>query len=329
MVTPLLISLAVIILSAAAEWMHWLRIRKIARLAFGPSGKPTAFGKFSPFIRITMLGLLSWGLVTLLMVDAKVHHTEITAEDIPKDKIQHLILVLDVSPSMRLVDSGRNGKISRLKRASEVVKSLFSRLSQDYLHLTIIATYSGAMPVVIDTRDLNLVDSMLNDLPMHFAFKKGKTKLFDGIGEAARIAKPWRHDSATMVLISDGETVPSTGMIQLPGSISDVLVVGVGDPQKATFINGEQSRQNSPSLQQIANRLKGSYHDANVKHIPSDTLRNLKSLSASTGKDEFSRREFALIAIGISSSLLALIPLLLYYFGSRWSIHKPRTTTSL
>jgi len=312
----LLFAVFVMIVAGGAECFHQQRIRRVARLAFGPSGKATAIGRIAPFIRVAAMGILSWGLVALLTEKPKVHRAKL--EKIPAEKAQHLVLVLDVSPSMRIEDSGDSGKKMRLKRASEVVMSLFARLNQDYLKLSVIATYNGAIPVVKDTRDLELVQRMLDGLPMHFAFEKGKTKLFDGIQQAADLAADWQHGSTTLLLISDGETVPSTGMPQLPPSVADVVVVGVGDPVNGTFSNGQQSRQNVSELQQIANRLGGTYHDGNVKHVSTDTLRRLNSLSMERPKEPLGKREYALIAIASSSFLLAVLPLILYYLGSPW-----------
>ena len=316
MVTIYIITVSVMIASALAEWLHYQRVKKIARLAFGPGEKPTLLGALSPFIRVTMLTLLAWGLAALYTIDPKIHTTEIT--EVEPEKMQHLILVLDVSPSMYLEDAGVDGKEKRIERASTIVKSIFSRLSQDYLHLSMIATYNGALPVVIDTRDLELVNSMLEGGSMFYAFKPGKTKLFDGIQVACDMAKQWKSDSTTILMISDGETVPATGMPVLPSSISDVLIVGVGDTSEGKFINGEHSRQDAPALKQIANRLGGTYHDANRKHVPSDTLRKLGSLSTDETKYALGMREYALIAIIVSTSILALLPLLLYHLGSRW-----------
>ncbi len=322
MVTLLyIIPISVLILASIAEWIHWRRTQKVAQLAFGPSREPTFFGKISPAIRVAMLTLLGWGLINLLAIAPKVHRT--TIKEIDQDKVQHLILVLDVSPSMRIKDGGLDKSQSRLNRASEVVKSIFSRVSQDYLHLSIVATYNGALPVVVDTRDLELIDNMLNQLPMHHAFKNGKTKLFDGIQVACDTAKDWKPNSTTLLLISDGETVPSDGMPRLPDSISDVLVVGVGNPSEASFINGQQSRQDVATLSQIASRLGGTFHNAHTKHVPSDILNQISSLSEDNDDSHLSLREFSLIAVTFSTSVLALLPLLLYYFGSPWRVSSP------
>ena len=70
--------------------------------------------------------------------------------------------------------------------------------------------------MVVDTTDAEVVKNILSDLPIHLAFKPGETRLFDGLAEAAKIAKFWKTKSATLVVISDGETVPPKGMVKLP-----------------------------------------------------------------------------------------------------------------
>ena len=117
--------------------------------------------------------------------------------------------------------------------------------------------------------------NILNDLPMHHAFPSGKTDLFSGLEEAATIAHPWNPRSTLLMMLTDGDTVPSTGMSTLPASIADVLIVGVGDPRTGSFIDGGQSRQDASTLRQIAARLGGVYHDGNTKHLSSDLLARL------------------------------------------------------
>ncbi|MHC5065609.1 MAG: hypothetical protein ACYTG5_16720, partial [Planctomycetota bacterium] len=136
--------------------------------------------------------------------------------------------------------------------------------------------------------------------------------------EAARIARPWQPESTTLVLVSDGDTVPARGMPRMPASISSVLVVGVGDPVTGKFIDGRQSRQDSSTLRQIAVRLGGAYHDGNLQHLSSKLLRQMV-LGASPGDLlVLTRREYALILLALSAGLLAFLPLMLHAWGTRW-----------
>jgi Ca-activated chloride channel family protein len=294
----------------------------VARLAFGPKLRPSAFGSIAPFQRVIAFTLLTWALAILYLLPAKAHRS--TMKLVEKGDRQHIALVLDVSPSMKLRDAGLDQGLSRTQRASAVVQSLLKRVSDERLHITIIATYNGAKPVVEESRDREVLLNVLDGLPMDQVFPTGKTKLFDGLEEAAKIAKDWPIDSTTLLIVSDGDTVPATGMPRLPKSIGGTLVIGVGDPVKGSFINGRQSRQDVAALRQIANRLGGEYHDGNVKHIPTVMLRRLGTLDMEAGELKFTLREYAILTAAISAFFLAFLPLLLHLFGSTWAPGPPK-----
>jgi Ca-activated chloride channel family protein len=301
-------------LIAAAEALHARRCRRLARLAFGPTALPSPWARSAPFLRVAAASALAWGLVTLLLVPPRVH----LAETIPDNQRRNLLLVLDVSPSMRLKDAGPERKQSRAKRAAEVMGSLFSRVPIESYLLSVIACYNGAKPVVVGTKDMEVVHNILNDLPMEYAFKSGKTDLFSGLAVAANVARPWRPRSTLLILLSDGDTVPAAGMPRMPASIADVLVVGVGDPRTGSFIEGRQSRQDASTLRQIAVRLGGTYHDGNEKHLSTDLLRQLTLVPRKSPFEQLTRREYALIACGLGASILAFLPLALHHAGTRW-----------
>jgi Ca-activated chloride channel family protein len=316
-----LAALAVAILALAAETLHAARTRRLARLAFGPGQKPAPWARMAPALRVIALAALSWGLITLLELPPKVH----VAETIPDNERRHVLIVLDVSPSMRLKDAGPSADQSRMKRASVVMESFLQRVPIELYLLSVVACYNGSKPVVVDTKDLEVVRNIFGDLPMHYAFSAGKTDLFSGLGEAARIARPWQPRSTLLLMLSDGDTVPATGMPKLPASVADVLIVGVGDPRQGSFIDGRMSRQDTSTLRQIAARLGGVYHDGNSKHISTATLNAMTVIPRKTAFEKLSRREYALLACGIGASLLALLPILLHQFGTRWRPGVPRS----
>lgn len=313
--TSLLICLTVFVLALGAEAIHWLRIRKVKHLAFGPEENPVSHVHVltvlaSP-IRVLALTGLAWSLSTLLFLPPKAHRNKLIADIEPKER-SHLLLVLDVSPSMKLQDAGDTDGLSRTKRASSLIQSLLKRTTDNKLHITMVAVYNGAKPVVQESRDLEVILNFLDDLPLHQVFPTGQTRLFDGLEEAAKIAKPWPENSTTLLLVSDGDTVPATGMPKMPSSIGGVLVLGVGDPSKGSFIDGRQSRQDTGALRQIASRLGGEYHDGNLKHVPTDMLARLGSLELEEQGLKLTLREYALVTCLISSFLLALLPIILY-----------------
>ena len=323
----LIVTAVVVALATCAELIHGRRVRQLGILAFGPGGRPAAWARGAPALRVLALGALAWGLVTLMLEPPRVHRADVLQEG----DYKHVVLALDVSPSMRLVDAGPSHQQSRMQRARDVMESFFKRVAMNQYRITVVAVYNGAKPVVIDTSDVEVVRNILGDLPMHYAFKTGKTRLFTGLEEAARIARPWKPKSTTLILISDGDTVPATGMPKMPASVASVVIVGVGDPVTGKFIDGRQSRQDTSTLRQIAVRLGGTYHNGNEQHLSTGLLQRMTEATLDSGLEQLTRREYALIASGVGASLFALLPLLLALAGTGWRPgvpHKPLQAAS-
>lgn len=316
---------AVALFALLGELIHAARVRRIAPLAFGPNLRPAAWVAVTPLLRIGSFAALTWGLMTLAMLQPKVHKLA----EVDDDEVRHIVLVLDVSPSMKLDDAGPDKKQSRQQRAADLVESFFDRVPVQQCRVSVVATYTEAKEVVLDTKDFEVVRNIMTDLPMHHAFTSGETKLFAGLERAAEIAKPWNPNSANVLVISDGDTVPAKGMPKMPASVSKMLIVGVGDPQKGKFINGRNSRQDVSTLRQIATRQQGIYHNGNEKHISSDTIRLLTQSGETSPLDQLSRREYALMAVGAGAAILALLPLLLHVAGTTWrpGVRRPKTLT--
>ena len=313
MVAPLC-AILVLVLMWVAETLHQRRVTSLASLAFGPDGKPAFLGRVLPWLKAPAAALATWGLLVLATMPPKVHPPEEASEG----EIKHVMMILDVSPSMQLIDAGKEGMISRRKQCATLMQSFFRRVIMEQVRLSVIAVYTGAKPVVVDTRDVEVVRNILNDLPMSHAFDPGQTQLFSGLEEAIGICRPWAKDSTTLVILSDGDTLPAIGMPSLPPSVSDVLVVGVGDPHQGSFINGYQSKQENSTLRQMAARLGGVYHDGNARHIQSDVLERMMNAGKEGSAIRLTLREFALMAASIGSLLLATTPFLLAWGGTRY-----------
>ena len=316
-----LAALIVLVVASGAELWHTRRLRRVAPLAFGPARRPRLWALMAPVLRVAAVTALAWGMTTLMLIPPKIHRADAVAEEDNK----HVILVLDVSPSMRLQDAGPDGDRSRMERVSAVMESFFKRVAIQQYDISVVAFYNGAKPVVVDTNDVDVVRNILNDLPMHYAFQAGKTDIFAGLEAAAEIAKPWKPRSTTVILASDGDTVSATGMPKMPASVSDVLVIGVGDPISGRFIDGRQSRQDVSTLRQIAVRLRGTYHNGNEKHLSTATLRRITQTQSKSQFERLTRREFALLACAIGGIVFAGLPLMLHLFGTGW---KPGTKPS-
>jgi len=307
-------TLAVLLLASLAEWLHARRCRVVGRLAFGPGGRPRPWTRAVPAARVLAAGALTWGFITLLSVTPR----SAVSHLVPEGGYRHLVLALDVSPSMQLQDAGADGRQTRAQRMSEVLTSLLNRVATDQVRVSIVAFYTDAKPVVVDTFDLEVVKNALNDLPLDLAFDVGKTKLMEGVRESAALARPWQPDSTTLLVVSDGDTIPDSGMPDLPRSIRRVVIVGVGDARAGRFIDGHQSRQDMPTLRQLAGRLRGDYFDANARHLPSALLTTLSASLPLRDSQARGRRELALAAVGLGSFVVAALPVALALWGCAW-----------
>ncbi len=309
-----LVACGAAVLASGAEWLHRDRIRRIHNLVFGVGRRGSLLAWLAPSLRVLACTAIAWGLVSLLQLPPQIHDSEVTTESLKK----HVVILLDVSPSMRLVDAGTEGKLSRMARAKEVLLSFFDRVPVRQYKLSVIAFYDRAIPVVIDTKDMEVVLNTLSDLPMHYAFKGKETNLFAGLKEMAEIVQPWEPNSTIVIVISDGDSVPPTGMPPMPPSVSGVLMVGVGDPVAGKFINGRNSKQDVSTLRQVATRLRGEFHNANTNHISTALIQQLTTGKAKPKWFDLSRREYSLLALASGAAILWALPWSLHYFGSRW-----------
>ncbi|MDB6131865.1 MAG: von Willebrand factor type [Verrucomicrobiales bacterium] len=311
---PEILAVIAALATAGAEALHARRLRRVGPLLFGPGAAPRRWTRAAGPLRALAMAALAWGLTSLYLEEPHSHK----AREAAPNQQRHVILVLDVSPSMKLEDAGADGKQARSKRAGDLMRSFFQRVPMELVRLTVVATYTSAKPVVIDTRDVGVVRNIVDGLPLSHAFTSGKTDIFSGLKEAARIAQPWERNSTTILVLSDGDSVPATGMPHMPPSVSGVVVAGVGNPRTGKFINGHQSRQDAATLGQIAVRLKGTYFDGNAHELPTDMLRQITSVPEPGIFERLSRREYALICVAAGSLLLAGLPLALARMGTGW-----------
>ena len=302
------------------EWLHARRVRETRNLTFGPDG-PRSWTRIAPLLRVLASILIGFSLWILAHLESK--PPEI---DPSKEPSQHLLIALDVSPSMYLEDSGPQRNIRRGTRASEILEAVFQRLDMSRTRVSVVAFYTDAFPVVLESFDINVVNNVLNGLPMEFAFNPGNTELQQGVEKALGYAKAWPQGSTTMIVVSDGDTVSGSLPARLPLSISDVLVLGVGDPHKGSSVAGRTSRQNIQALQRLAIRLGGIYHNANTQHLPTSVVRSL-AMAVPSVQDQSLLRDLCVAGTGIGTGILSFLPLLLAKLGRR-STHKETAALS-
>jgi Ca-activated chloride channel homolog len=307
--------LTAMVMCALAEWSHARRMRRVAGLVFGPGGFARGWVRFVAPLRVLSAGAVAWGLVTLLDFD---HEPLAAVKSTDASAIRHVVIALDVSPSMQVVDSGLRQNQSRADRARDVLRSILERLDLQRSRVSLVAFYTKARPVVIDSFDPEVIANVLADLPLEHAFAPGKTDLYASVQAAAELATSWREGHAGLIVVSDGDSLPTTKAPSLPRAYSSVLVVGVGDPLRGTFIDEHSSRQDVESLERLALRLNGTYHDANVRHVPSGTIASLTVAPIDEHGIELDKRHAALWAVAVGSFLLAVLPVLLACVGTSY-----------
>ncbi len=160
---------------------------------------------------------------------------------------------------------------------------------------------------MIDTFDPEVVANILDDLPLEHAFTPGKTNLYEGVKGAGEAGKTWPAKSATLLVVSDGDTLPAKEIPSLPAAFAGSLILGVGNPYHGLYIDGHSSRQDGDSLRQLALRLGGQYFDTNLRHVPSADLVTLERWLPLNQKNDAGLRELAIgSTLGGASTLAAL-----------------------
>ena len=293
--------------------------REAGHAGIRPAGRPRAWTRLVPPLRVAALAGIAWALVTLFSFNNLVRD-----RDRRTKSVRHLMVLLDVSPSMLIADSG-DGSFTRMARASEVLRSVLDRVPGDNVRFSAAAFYTEARMLVEQCQDRELMLHLAGGIPFHITYRPGKTDLLKSINQAGGFMKDWQRKSTTLLVISDGDSLPPSGLDRMPSSVAEVIVAGVGDPGRGTFIDGHLSRQDTATLSQLARRLGGRYFDSNVRHLPSEALRKLNSEDPGAAKWRADRRVLALIVLAVSSSLLCLLPLLLEWLGSAW---RPRVPSS-
>lgn len=320
---PMLIDQLIIIASWSAcaaaalailgEWLHARRVRRLGRLAFGPESRPRVWTAVAPAMRVISLAGIVWALVVLMGFDGSNRARERNAK-----ATRHLMVMLDVSPSMQLQDAGEGSAAARATQAANLLRSVLDRVPSDEVKVTMACFYTDAMPLVTQCSDREVIMNFADDLPLHIAYRPGKTDLVKSLNTAGEMIKDFPRKSTMLLVLSDGDSVPDSGLKPMPSSVSDVIFAGVGDPARGTFIDGHLSRQDNGSLSQLARRLGGDYHNGNRLHVPSEMLRRLIAPDQTQEKLKVNLRVLAMIVLTVGASLLCALPLLLEFFGSGW-----------
>ena len=309
----MIITISFILVHVLFEYLHLRRIKRLSHLAFKPQANNAMLVNSQAIFRVLSLALLVWGLTFILFNS----NDKLRPESNSGKAESHLIIALDVSPSMHLKDAGANKRISRSQRANEVLSSIFERIDLTKTKVSVIAFYTKAIPVVIDCSDPNVIYNIVSDLPLDQAFTAGKTDMYSGVEKAIDIAKKFNPSSSALMIVSDGDTLDKKKSPKLPSSIASTIVIGVGDSNQGKFIDGHSSKQNRQELKSLSLNLKGHYVDANQKHVSSDFI-HLPKLHIKAPKAQKTLTEYAFISLITGSIMLFLISPILAILSFSW-----------
>jgi Ca-activated chloride channel family protein len=237
------------------------------------------------------------------------------------DSATRVIFIADLSPSMLLQDAGPEGTQTRADRARDVVDSILQRVGGD-LRFGVIAFYTASLPVVMEARDPELVRNVFNGLPLRFAMPVGQTDLGQAVNAAFEHVVPFPEGSTRLVFVTDGDSVSLSPIAPRPKSVSEVIVLGVGNPKKGTYIDGHQSRQETDTLRRLATALDGRYEDVNEKQLATAALGDLVATLA-PAQNGLTRGQLAALAMVLGALVHACAPLALERWGSEWKVERP------
>lgn len=270
-----------------------------------------------PLLRVASLTAFAWGATTLLMIKLTPAEDAQTKER--KDaEATRLIFVADLSPSMFLQDAGPDGTQTRHARMREVVEGILQRISGN-LRFGVIGFYTDSLPVVMEARDPELVRNVFNGLPLTYAMPLGQTDLGKAVNATLEILPNFPKGSTRLIIFTDGDSVNLAPITSRPESVREVLVLGLGNPLKGTYIDGHQSRQEAETLQRLATSLGGTYEDVNTKHLATTALGDLV-VPLALPTNRLSLSQLAVLAMVLGAVINALIPLALEFLGSDWKV---------
>jgi Ca-activated chloride channel family protein len=203
-----------------------------------------------------------------------------------------------------------------------VVEGVLDRVSGD-VSFSVIGFYTDALPVVLKVRDRTVVRNVLNGMPLVYAMGVGQTDLGLSISRAMELVKPFTKSSVTVFICTDGDTVTLAQPLYAPPSVERTTVLGVGDTERGTFIDGHQSRQDPTMLRSIASALHAEYINVNDRHVPTAAMSGLVLGAGAGGR--MNLKEVAILVMGLTAAILAIIPVAQQYAGTGWRLHLPST----
>jgi hypothetical protein len=308
-----------LLIAVFTEWLHARRVKRLAVLSFGPAGKPRAWTAAAPWVRIVCLSGIAWCLSALLLLSASSVRGGDKEQGTQGSSAEQLVLLVDVSPSMLIVDAGAKGDQMRRDRVGDVVSSVLDRMGRQ-VRYTVICFYTRSLAIAKMAKDKSIVRNVFNGLPVEIIMKPGKTDLGLAVKDTLEFISDYPQGSVTLMVCSDGDTDSAPDMVETPDSIANALVLGVGSVKHGTPIDGHLSRQDSITLNRLSQQLHGSYLDVNKKQVPSAAIADLCDSGSLAASSKIGQVRLYTIWLAFFAAVYSFLPVALEFAGSDWKV---------
>lgn len=305
--------------------MHVRRIRVAARLAFGTEGAKT-WTHVVPWLRVASLTAFAWGVTTLLMLKLEAPD-DATAKERHDAEATRLVFLGGFVAEHVFAGRGPDGTLTRHARMREVVEGILQRVSGN-LRFGVIGFYTDSLPVVMEARDPELVRNVFNGLPLTYAMPVGQTDLGTAVNRTLEIVADFPKGSTRMIILTDGDSVPLAPINPRPASVRELLVLGVGNPHKGSFIDGHQSRQEADTLQRVATSLLGVYQ-RRQRQASRDRGAGRSRRAAGPAASGAHARAVGGAGDGARCVHPCVYPCCVEFFGSDWKVRSVRKEAAL
>jgi Zn-dependent alcohol dehydrogenase len=254
-----------------------------------------------------------------MLLSDTAHGTDSDLQNSQEVNTEQLVLLIDVSPSMSIKDAGKTGELTRRERIGDVVSSLLDRMGRQ-VRYTVICFYTKSVHIAKMAHDKLIVKNVFNDLPVEITMKPGKTDLGAAVKDTLDFINDYSKGSVTLMICTDGDTVPATVAISKTDSIGNALVLGVGNVKRGTPIDNHISRQDSIVLNRLSQQLHGNYLNVNTKNIPSAVIADLCDSGTLAAASKIGKTRLYTIWLVLFSAVYAFMPVALEFLGSDWKV---------
>lgn len=265
-------------------------------------GAPGARAPFSHKIRHALGGLRLLVLILFILALAR-PQAELVSSEIYTEGVD-IMLCVDVSNSMVLIDLDVQKRRTRLDVTKEVVKSFVVGRKNDRIGMTVFATDAFLQcPLTVD---YGIVENFLDDVKTEM-IPGNSTAIGNAIASSLNRLRYTESKSKVIILITDGannageiDPLTAADMAQALGvKIYTVGVGGLGVPyiMQNHFLFGQQltpvpqaERIDENSLRKIAETSKGQYFRATDTEKFKEIFKKIDELEKSKIQTQGSRR---------------------------------------